>query len=203
MDEESPSAEGVCSYCSPALTKIAESFHRLKHQGSELKKRKCSYPSPKVAGREHYRNVVAQNEWLRGNTYDSMGNYLFCHQCVRKVLHISKQRLSRQRAIKRKQFQHPVVKKTKREVDSEKLRPFVMMPEEIEVSFNKWWRTLPEDHEVDVRYPFERHGLAGKPSNNAKTDTKQSILLTIIVNLMVGTWTLTTQLITSCPHLQP
>ena len=53
---------------------------------------------------------------------------------MRKVLHISKQRLSRQRAIKCKQFQHPVVKKTKREVDSEKLRPFVMMPEEIEVS---------------------------------------------------------------------
>ena len=50
MNEESPSVEGVYSYYSPALTKIAEGFHRLKHQGSELKKRKCSYPSPKEEG---------------------------------------------------------------------------------------------------------------------------------------------------------
>ena len=50
------------------------------------------------------------------------------------------------------------------------------MSEEIEISFSKWWSTVPDDHEVDVRYPFERHGLAGKPSNNAKTVTKQKFL---------------------------
>ena len=168
--------EGVCAYCSVALSKIAEGFHRLKHQGSELKKWKTTYPSPKDTQREHYRNLVAQNEWLHGNIYDAMGNYLFCHQCLRKALHISKQRLSRQRAVKRKLFQYLEVKMSKKDVENEKLRPFVVTPSEIETSFKRWWSTVPEDHEVDVRYPFEWHGLAGKRFNHAKTETKETFL---------------------------
>ena len=54
--------------------------------------------------------------------------------------------------------------------------PFVVMFEEIknfiqqiEISFCRWWFTVPDVHKVNVRYPFERHGLAGTPSNNART----------------------------------
>lgn len=63
-----------------------------------------------------------------------MGNYLFCHTCIVKALHVSPQRLSRQRKVKRKQFQRPIVRMTKEDVDKEKLNPFVLMPESIEMS---------------------------------------------------------------------
>ena len=58
----------------------------------------------------------------------------------------------------------------------QKLTPFAVMPLEIELCFNLWWKDLPDDHEVVVRYPYERHGLAGKVSNHAKTDTKERFL---------------------------
>ena len=62
---------------------------------------------------------------------------------------------------------------SKEEVDKQMLTSFVVMPLEIELCFNVWWKDLPDDHEVVVRYPFERHGLAGRVSNHAKTDTKE------------------------------
>ena len=51
-----------------------------------------------------------------------------------KALHISPQHLSKQRKLKRNQFQKPVVHMTKDEVDKESLKPFVQMPEGIEMS---------------------------------------------------------------------
>jgi len=60
----------------------------------------------------------------------------------------------------------------KKDVDMQKLTAFVM-PLEIELCCNVWWKDLPDDHEVIVRYPYERHGLAGKISNHAKTDTNK------------------------------
>ena len=42
------------------------------------------------------------------------------------------------------------MKMSKKEVESEKLGLFVVMPSEIEISFERWWSTVPEDHEVDV-----------------------------------------------------
>ena len=106
-----------------------------------------------------------------------MGNYLFCHDCVRKALGISKQRLSRQRQVKRKIFHQRETEMPKKDVDMQKLIPFVVMPLEIEVCFNLWWKDLSDDHEVVVCFPYERHdGLAGKVSNHAKTDTKETFL---------------------------
>ena len=174
-DRSSPQLEGVCKYCSPSLSKIAEGFTRLTHNGSDLKKRKKCYPNPKDSSRAHYQNAVAQNEWIRGNIFDSMGNYLYCHDCVLKAIHVSRQRLARQRRIKRNKFQQEVTM-TKKEIDEKKLGPFVVMPSTIELCFKIWWQDLPDEHEVSVRYPFERHGLAGRISNHAKTDTKRKFL---------------------------
>ena len=42
--------------------------------------------------------------------------------------------------------------------NDKKLCPFVVMPSKIEISFKRWRSTVLEDHEVDVQYPFERHG---------------------------------------------
>ena len=54
----------------------------------------------------YYRNLVHQNEWLRGNVFDAMGNYLFCQECIMGALNISKQRLTRQRNVKRQQYKN-------------------------------------------------------------------------------------------------
>ena len=97
--ELSPTLEGVCSSCASGLAGIARGFFMLKQQGTELKKRKIRMPDPKHPERLHYRNI---NEWLRGNVFDSMGNYMFCHSCIRKALKVSAQRLSRQRNVKKK-----------------------------------------------------------------------------------------------------
>lgn len=97
----SPSLEGVCSTCTSGLAGIAVGFIQLRQQGTELKKRKAKLPHPKCPEREHYRDISAQNEWLRGNVFDAMGNYLFCHNCIKKALKVSSQRLTRQRNVKR------------------------------------------------------------------------------------------------------
>ena len=75
---------------------------------------------------------------------------------------------------------------SKEEVEKERLTSFVLMPVEVELCFALWWKSLASDHEVMVRYPFERHGLAGRTSNSAKTDAKESFLSswTTILSLM-------------------
>ena len=176
MEDSDTVIDGVCKQCAPALGNVIEGFRKLKHQGSELKKRRKRYPAPKHADREHYRDLVAQNAWIRGNIFDPMGNYLFCHDCVRKALGISKQRLARQRQVKRKLFKQQETTMAKKDVDTQKLTAFVVMPLEIELCFKLWWKDLPDDHEVVVRFPHERHGLAGKVSNHAKTATKERFL---------------------------
>lgn len=96
---ESSDVDGACKRCAMGLKQIQTHFMSLKHQGTELKKRKKQLPMPGRPDRDHYRNLKFQNEWLRANVFDTMGNYLFCHCCIRRVLHISNQRLARQREV--------------------------------------------------------------------------------------------------------
>ena len=80
---------------------------------------------------------------------------------------------------------------TKNEVDKEKVKSIVFMPESVETSLSLWWANLPNDHTVSVRYPHKKHGLAGKVSNSAKVSTKEFFcfsLLIIIYKLMEGNW---------------
>ena len=172
----SPSLEGVCQSCASGLSGIAVGFCKLRQQGTELKKRKSRLPHPKHPERDHYRDINAQNEWLRGNVFDAMGNYMFCHECIKKALKVSSQRLTRQRNVKRKVFQQPVSQMKKNEVDEQKLTSFVLMPDGIDTAFTKWWSSLPDDHTVNIRYPYERHGLCGRTSNSAKVDAKKEFL---------------------------
>ena len=131
LEDNDTGIDFVCKQCAPALGKVVDGFRKLRHQGSELKKRKRRYPTPKHRDREHYRDLVAQNAWVRGNIFDPMGNYLFCHGCVREALGVSRKRLSRQRHVKRKLFQQQEVNMSKEEVDKQKLTSFVVMPLEI------------------------------------------------------------------------
>lgn len=79
----------VCKSCAPVLQKYADTFASMKRQGSDLKKRKSINPHPKKPEPQQYRDLVKQNEWLRSNIFDAVGNYLFCCRCVHHALGIS------------------------------------------------------------------------------------------------------------------
>ena len=100
--------------------------------------------------------------------FDSLGNYLYCSACIRVAFEISKDRLTRQRNIKRRQSQQPVVTMTKSEIEQQDLSEFVVMPLDLEIPFSKWWRSQEHSRIMEVRMPHERHGNAGKISNSAK-----------------------------------
>lgn len=169
----------VCAKCSPVLSRYVDTFNGLVHQGSELKKRKHMNPSPCNPSRKHYRDMNRQNDWIRENLFDPMGNYLFCCKCVCVALSISKQRLSRQRNIKRSNARDPVVDMTKEDVESQQLGDFVVMPTSVDMSFLTWWRSVDVDDTVQVRYPHHRHGHAGKPSHSSKPKVREDFLATV------------------------
>ena len=93
-----------------------------------------------------------------------------------KALNVSPQRLSRQCKVKQNQFQKPLVSTTKNEVDNERVKSFVFMPESVETSLSLWWANLPNDHTVSVQYPHEKRGFAGKVLNSVKVRTKELFL---------------------------
>lgn len=124
---------GVCTSCAPVLSKYTDTFRGLKRQGSELKRRKKINLEPKRVNFDHYRDLIKQNEWLRGNVFDAMGNYLFCCKCIHIALGVSYQRLSRQRKIKRAESKEPLRSMTKAEVVTERLSNYVVMPPECDV----------------------------------------------------------------------
>ena len=56
------------------------------------------------------------------------------------------------------------------------------MPTDVETSFKIWWRGLDPSVELEVRYPYDRHGNAGKTSNSAKTGIMQDFLELVDIN---------------------
>ena len=113
---EESTATGVCSQCSPILSRYADVFKSMVHTGTELKKRKRINPHPKRGETEltHYRDITRQNEWLQSNFFDSLGNYLYSSNCIKTSLKLSNDRLAHQRSIKRDQSQVPIVKQRSR-----------------------------------------------------------------------------------------
>ena len=172
----------VCAQCRPILVRYADTFKTMVHQGNALKKRKRTNPNPKRSGSIPYRDVKQQNEWLQSNVFDSMGNYLYCCACICAAFSISKQRLARQRKIKRQQSQHPIVEMSKAQVEEKSLGKYVIMPDSEESSFKTWWQSLPELAVISVRYPYTRHGNTGKPSNSAKATVLNDFLAFVDAN---------------------
>ena len=127
----------ICLQCKPVLSRYADTFKGMLHQGSELKRKIAINPHPSRPDTIHYRDLVSQNEWLRQNMFDSLGNYLYCSECIRLALEISKSRLSRQRNIKRLQSHAPIVEMPKSEIEKKGLGAFVLMPPHLDESFNK------------------------------------------------------------------
>ena len=112
-------------------------------------------------------NVKVQNEWLRQNIFDPMGNYLFGAPCVVDSLQLSYQRLSRQRLVKRRQSQQSILEMPKSQVESESLGEYIVMPIGCDQSFKTWWRSLDGTAQVQIAIPMNGTG-AGKTSNFAK-----------------------------------
>ena len=155
---------------------MSEINKSMVHQGSALKRRKSANPHPKRGDATHYRDLVRQNEWLRSNMFDSLGNYLYCSSCIRAAFGISKQRLTRQRNIKRKENQEPTSELTKTEVEEQRLGQYVVMPARVDSSFKDWWEPLEPSATVTVRMPHSRHGNAGQVSHSAKTSVREQFL---------------------------
>ena len=152
------------------------------HQGTELKRKISINPHPKKSDMTHYRDLVNQNEWLRQNMFDSLGNYLYCCECIRLAFGISKDRISRQRNIKRLQSQQPIVEMAKSDIEKQGLGAFILMPPHLDISFNKWWRSEDPSTMIQVRVPHERHRNAGKVSNSAKTTVHQNFIEFVDIN---------------------
>ena len=93
---------------------------------------------------------------------------LYCCSCVCSALNISKQRLARQRIIKRQMSQHPIVEMTKAEGEEQALGDYVIMPNDEMSLFKIWWGSVPPSSMINVRFPHAQNGNAGKPSNSAK-----------------------------------
>ena len=108
--------------------------------------------------------------------FDSLGNYLYCYNCIRSSLGVSKDGLTRQRNIKRQESKEPIVELTKKEVEEQHLGEFVIMPTDINLSFKIWWRSVEPSCTVAVRYPHKKHGNSLKPSNSKKKAVRERFL---------------------------
>ena len=50
-------------------------------------------------------------------------------------------------------------------------------------TFHAWWKTVDDDEVLEVQYPHERHGLACRRSNQAKTEAKEDFLEFVDANI--------------------
>ena len=98
LESRGSGTSGVCAQCEPVLS------HHIKgmvHTASELKRRKRLNPNPKRTGAVQYRDLSRQNNWLKANVFDSMGNYLYCSACIWTAFCLSTSRLTHLRLVKR------------------------------------------------------------------------------------------------------
>ena len=77
----SASTSSICPQCYPVLARYISVFKSMQHSGTELKKRKRSnsYPKKQDTEFQHHRDITKQNEWLRSNVFDSLGNHTHTH----------------------------------------------------------------------------------------------------------------------------
>ena len=52
----------------------------------------------------------------------------------------------------------------------------IVLREDEVLTFAAWWKTVDKDEVVEVQYPHERHGLAGRRSNHSKQDVMAEFL---------------------------
>ena len=112
---------------------------------------------------------------VRENTVDVHGN-LFCRDCLATCLELHGSRIQHQREIKR-QKEQPIVEMSKKEVEEKRLVDCVLQDDNGDMTtFATWWKSVEEDDIVEVQYPHNWHGLAGKVSNHSKQEVMSEFL---------------------------
>ena len=73
---------------------------------------------------------------------------------------------------------------SKEEVEEQKLADFVLRDDEdVDLTtFSTWWKSVDKDDIVEVQYPHDRHGLAGRVSNHAKQQVMSEFLSFVDTN---------------------
>ena len=104
LESHGSGTSGVCAQCEPVLSRHITAFKGMVRTGSELKRRKRLNPNPKRNGAVQYRDIVRENNWLKANVFDSLGNYLYCSACIWTAFGLSTSRLTRLRLVKRRVF---------------------------------------------------------------------------------------------------
>ena len=61
-------------------------------------------------------------------------------------------RLQRQRLVKAKQKNEPIVEMTKKEVIEKRLENFVLYDVESRTTFDVWWKTVDDEEAVEVQH---------------------------------------------------
>ena len=112
---------------------------------------------------------------------DVHGN-LFCRDCLATCFGLHSSRIQRQREIKRRQKEQPIVELLKKEVEEKKLVDCVLRDDDNGETFATWWKNVDEDDIVEVQYPHDRHGLAGKVSNHSKQEVMSEFLAFVDAN---------------------
>ena len=110
-------------------------------------------------------------------------NYLFCQECIISFIDVCHQCLHKQREIKQSQAQHPITEMTKKDVEKDRLKSFVLYNAgESESGFTEWWKSQKDTDTVKVKIPHERHGLAKQSSNHAKQGVMADFLQFVDMN---------------------
>jgi hypothetical protein len=84
--------------------------------------------------------------------------------------------------MKHKSSAEPIKEVTKDSVEQSKLHEYVKLPEGCDQPFKEWWKEEPNSDTVSIVYPYSRHGLAGKTSNSAKSETLSDFLAFVDAN---------------------
>ncbi|MCP4104112.1 MAG: hypothetical protein GY749_01020, partial [Desulfobacteraceae bacterium] len=132
--------------CQKTLGQFADMFKNMFRNDRKLNNQ-ASAEQPKPKNRKH-RNINQQNKWLLENIFDSYGNYIYCLSCIKKILRVGGDRLSRLRKIKRQQVSTPVIRVRKDQVPAERICDVVLPVNETNIS--DWWMNLKDSSIIEL-----------------------------------------------------
>ncbi|MCP4337027.1 MAG: hypothetical protein GY679_04250, partial [Mycoplasma sp.] len=158
-ESEQRNISSACT-CQETLGQFSEMFKNMFRNNLKLNSQ-ASPGKPKAEAKKH-RNINQQNKWLLENIFDSYGNYIYCLSCIKKILGVGGDRLSRLRKIRRSQVDKPVIQLRKDQVPAERACDIVVPADETNIL--DWRMNLEDSSIVEIRYPPKLH--RGKSNNN-------------------------------------
>ncbi|MCP4337032.1 MAG: hypothetical protein GY679_04275 [Mycoplasma sp.] len=142
------------------MGQFADMFKNMFRSDRKLNNQ-ASAEQPKPKNRKH-RNINQQNKRLPENIFDSYGNCIYCLSCIKKILRVGGDRLSRLRKIKRQQVSTPVIRVRKDQVPAERICDAVLPVNETNISDRRM--NLKDSSITELRSPPKLH--CGKSNNN-------------------------------------